>query len=203
MLRLGVLGGTFNPIHVGHLIIAQYVLEELELDRVIFIPTGNPPHKSLKSIESGTHRLNMIKKAIGYNKDFTFSDMEIKRQGITYTYDTLTEIHNTYEDVEINFIVGYDTLLDMKNWHNLQEVMILANFVVVNRNSENSVILKYLESFKLNYGGNIGILNIPNIDISSTEVRKRIAKGKNATYMVTKPVHDYIVENNLYRGDLI
>lgn len=201
MFKLGVLGGTFNPIHVGHLIVAQYVLEELELDKILFIPTGNPPHKDAKEIESPVHRFNMIKEAIKHNKRFDVSDMELKRQGTTYTYDTLNEIHSLYKDAEINFIVGYDTLLDMKNWHKPYEVMKLANFIVVNRNVSNTDIYNYTKRFNIKFGGNIRVLNIPNIEISSSEIRDRIEKNRDVMYMVTKPVCDYIVTNKLYRGD--
>lgn len=203
MFKLGILGGTFNPIHIGHLILSQYVLEELKLNRVLFMPSGNPPHKRSFEVESGVHRINMVKEAVKFNENFDLSDIEIKRQGITYTYDTLREIHNRYNNVEINFIVGYDTLLDMENWHRIKDVVKLASFVVVNRNIEDESVLDYAKNFSMKYGGNIKFVKIPNIDISSSEIRDRVKQDKSIMYMVTEPVHDYIIMNNLYRGDFI
>ena len=199
MLKLGVLGGTFNPIHVGHLIVAQCVLEELSLDQIVFLPTGNPPHKSSNIIENGLHRINMIKEAIKHNEKFSVCDMEVKRKGITYTYDTLCEMHSKYKDVEINFIVGYDTLLDMKNWHKPHEVVKMAKFIVVNRDSSNKEIYEYKNSFVKEYGGKILVINIPNIGISSSKIREAIKEGRNPVYMTTEPVYKYIIKNNLYK----
>lgn len=203
MLKLGILGGTFNPIHIGHLILAQYVFEELGLEKVVFLPTGNPPHKKRRDVESGYHRLNMINEAIKNNKGFISSDLEINRQGTTYTYDTLNEFKNMYNFDELNFIIGWDTFLDMKNWFKIEEVLKMASFVVVNRNVKKKEILVYKENFIREYGGDIKIVNIPNIDIASSEIRNRNKQGKSIEYMVTKPVHDYIIANELYRGDFI
>lgn len=202
MLNLGILGGTFNPIHIGHLIMAEYTREKLNLDKVLFIPTGNPPHKNSNEIEKNIDRLNMINKAIQDNKYFISSDIELKRNGITYTYDTLKEIKSLY-NANINFIIGWDTFLDMKNWYKIKEVLELATFVVVNRNIDLEKILIYKQEFIKNYGGEIKIVDIPNIEISSSDIRKRKGQNESIMYMVTKPVHDYIIANDLYRGDFI
>ncbi|MEG0370798.1 MAG: nicotinate-nucleotide adenylyltransferase [Clostridium sp.] len=203
MLKLGIFGGTFNPIHIGHLIVAQSVLEDLSLDKIIFIPTGNPPHKNFNMIESGFRRLDMITRATKSNEKFDISDIEVVREGVTYTFDTLIKIRQVFNKSEINFIIGYDTLLDMKNWYNIHEVVKLAKFIVVNRNEQTSVIKNAIEFFKKGFGGEFELVNIPNIDVSSSDIRKRIIEGKDINYMVTKPVYDYIIDNNLYRGDFI
>ncbi|MEF9935268.1 MAG: nicotinate-nucleotide adenylyltransferase [Clostridium sp.] len=201
MLKLGIYGGTFNPIHIGHLIVAQSVLEYLNLDKIIFIPVGNPPHKDSRNIVNGVTRINMLNKAIDGNSFFEVSDIEVLREGKTYTYDTLTELREKFKQAEINFIIGYDTLIDIDTWHRVHETLNLARFIVVNRDGDKRSIEKTIELTKNRYGGEYVLVNIPSIGISSSDIRRRVREGKSIKYMVTNEVNQYITDNKLYRGD--
>ncbi|MEF9953022.1 MAG: nicotinate-nucleotide adenylyltransferase [Clostridium sp.] len=200
-MKLGIYGGTFNPIHIGHLIVAQSVLEELSLDKIIFIPTGNPPHKNINHVLPGKARMDMVNLSVSDNTMFQVSDVEINRLGKTYTYDTLIEFRQIFNEAEINFIIGYDTLLDIESWYRVEDTLGLARFVVVNRDEKHSVIQESIDSIKSRYGGNFTKVTIPNIGISSSDIRRRINQGKSIKYMVTNKVNEYIADNKLYRGD--
>lgn len=200
MQNIGLFGGTFNPIHFGHLIIANEVLQNLKLDKIIFIPTGLPPHKNTEVLQ-GIHRYEMVKLAIEDNPYFEVSDIEIKRLNYSYTYDTLTELQNKYYVNKFCFIIGYDAFLEIDSWKNVREVFKMARFIVVNRNVESREILRLIGEKCNKFDGEAIYLRVPNIEISSTEIRKRIKEGKSIKYMVPDKVIDYIQKNNLYRGD--
>ena len=122
MEKYGIFGGTFNPIHFGHLMICEYLKEELGLDKVIFIPTGNPPHKSLDV--SAIDRYNMVKLAISSNPDFEISDIETNRVNLSYTVDTIIELKKIYENQKLFFLIGLDTLFQLKTWRKIEELSI-------------------------------------------------------------------------------
>jgi nicotinate-nucleotide adenylyltransferase len=200
MKKAGIMGGTFNPIHIGHLIAAQEVLERLELDYIIFLPAGNPPHKAESDVIEANHRYEMVKLAVEKNNRFYISDIEIKREGKTYTYDTLIELKKFYYDVEFSFLLGYDTLRDMDTWKRVDEVFKLTSFVVVNRGNLPEDMNEEINKKKTYYDAKISVVSIPEIDISSTEIRDRISKGRNVQYLVPEKVNDYILTQGLYRG---
>ncbi|MDO6355354.1 nicotinate-nucleotide adenylyltransferase [Caloramator sp. CAR-1] len=200
MQNIGLFGGTFNPIHLGHLIIANEVLESLRLDKIIFIPTGVPPHKDI-GVVKGKHRFEMVKLAIEDNPYFEVSDIEIKRLDYSYTYDTLKELQKIYYVNKFRFIIGYDAFLEIDSWKNVKEVFKMAQFVVVNRNVESREMLKLIEEKCNKFDGEAIYLKVPNIEISSTEIRKRINEGKSIKYLLPDKVIDYIQKNDLYRGD--
>lgn len=166
------MGGTFNPIHIGHLIVANEVLENLKLDKVIFIPTGKPPHKDINNIEDSIDRYNMVNIAIEDNKKFEISDMEIKRQGLTYTIDTLKELNNKYKESKFYFVIGYDTLKELSTWRDFKNLYRYAEFVVVDRNSNEDEIKEYILYYKKECNLVINYIKIPNIEISSTMIRE-------------------------------
>lgn len=200
MRKYGIMGGTFNPVHFAHLYIAYEAKEKLDLDKVIFMPAGNPPHKKNNIIIDSKYRYDMVKMAISDYEGFEISDYEIKKQGYSYTYETLTDLKE--DDIEFYFIAGGDSLMDIEKWRNTKGVLENCNFVVFNRGeySENELNKQklYLEE---KYAAKIILLNIMNIDISSTEIRKRIEEGKRIDFFLPKNVIEYINENNLYKGD--
>ena len=200
MKSIGIMGGTFNPIHIGHLIAAEEVSDKMNLDKVIFIPAGNPPHKEGKFIAEAKQRLEMVKLATKENPKFSVSDIEINRDGKTFTYDTLVELHNIYYETKIYFIIGYDTLKEIDTWKRINEVCKLCSFIVVNRNNANSEMNYEIEKKSDKYKCNIHVVDIPNIEVSSTDIRDRIALKRSIKYIVTESVSDYICDRGLYRS---
>lgn len=201
MIKTGIMGGTFNPIHIGHLIAAEEVYLQLKLDRIVFIPTGNPPHKIKAEVVSSRERYEMTALAINKNDKFILSDIETNRKGLCYSYDTLLKLNKLYPDNEFYFIIGFDTLKDLDSWKNICEVFKMCKFAVVNRENKEFEMIEEIKSKKATYGADIVMVHIPSIDISSTDIRNRIKKGQSIRYMVPDEVYNYIIENRLYRGE--
>ncbi len=192
-MKIGILGGTFNPIHVGHLKIAHKVLCRFDLAKVIFIPSGNPPHKSTEEIASAFHRLKMIELAIAGEKRFEVSDIELKRKGKSYTLDTVKQIKEIYgENATIYFIAGADMALDLPSWKNPLKILELAYFVTVER--PNFSLGKLPDKYRKKL---IFVKDI-SVDISSSDIRKRIKEGKPIKTLIPKAVRKYIKDNALF-----
>ena len=189
--RVGMYGGTFDPIHTGHLITAQYILEIRNLDKIIFIPAFISPHKTqVQSCES-THRLQMAKLAVEDHKKFELSDYEIKKGGISYTIDTLQELKNIYDNVEL--IIGFDNLLSFDAWHKPDDIIQLVKLLVLKRKTS-------VSSNQFNkYFSEAIFIDSPTIDISSTEIRNRVKKNLPIDFLVPHKVKEYIETNNLYK----
>jgi nicotinate-nucleotide adenylyltransferase len=202
MQRIGIMGGTFNPIHIGHVIAAQEVLFKMKLDNIIFIPTGNPPHKRQKDLISAEYRYEMVRLAICRNNQFSISDLEIRREGRTYTYDTLAELHKTYYGDKLFFIIGFDTLKDLDSWKRVNDVCKMVSFIVVNRGNSTSEIIEEMEDKKKKYSADITLVDIPDIEISSTDIRKRILNGETIKYLVPDEVEAYIRLKGLYSNGI-
>ena len=202
MKRYGMMGGTFNPIHLAHLYIAYEAKEALNLDKVIFMVAGNPPHKKESPVIDSKYRYNMVQRAIEGYPGFEISNYEIQKQGYSYTYETLKYIKGQEEDVEVFFIAGADSLMDIEKWKNPELVLNNCTFVAFNRGEYTKETLEK-QKIKLQnkYNSNIVLLDIINLDISSSMIRKRITEGKRVDFFMTKEVMEYIKENNLYRGD--
>ena len=197
MKKIGILGGTFNPIHLAHLYIAYEAKSQLNLDKVIFIPTGNPPHKKDKKILEASLRYNMVYEAIKNYEDFEISKYEVEKEGYSYTFETLK--HFKAKDNELYFITGADCLMDIEKWKNPEEIFRLSRFVVFNRagyNEENLKIQKNKIEEKFNT--NIDFLDIIDLEISSSMIRERINEGKRVDFFLSKEVLSYIQENNIY-----
>ena len=197
MKKIGILGGTFNPIHLAHLYIAYEAKSQLKLDKVIFIPTGNPPHKKDKKILEADLRYNMVYEAIKNYEDFEISKYEVEKEGYSYTFETLK--HFKAKDNELYFITGADCLMDIEKWKNPEEIFRLSRFVVFNRagyNEENLKIQKNKIEEKFNT--NIDFLDIIDLEISSSMIRERINDGKRVDFFLSKEVLSYIQENNIY-----
>lgn len=202
MKRYGMMGGTFNPIHLAHLYIAYEAKETLNLDKVIFMVAGNPPHKKESPVIDSKYRYNMVQKAIEGYDDFEISDYEITKNGYSYTYETLEYIKSQEENIEVFFIAGADSLMDIEKWRNTDLVLSNCTFVAFNRGEYTKEILEDQKiKLKNKYNANIVLLDVANIDISSSMIRKRILEDKRVDFFLSKEVIEYIKENNLYRGD--
>ena len=190
-MKIGLLGGTFDPIHLGHLIIAEWIKEELDLNKIIFIPTNQPPHKINVEISEIKARWEMVEMAIRDNPDFEISDIEIKEKSISYSVDTIKKFAKNND--EIYFIIGEDSLRDFPKWKNPDKIVEISYVVVAKRRTENNNIEKY------DYLNNVIFCDSPEISISSTVIRNRIKTGKSVGYLLHPAVEEYIKKNNIYK----
>jgi len=198
-VKLGVFGGTFEPIHVGHLIVAEEARMLLGLDEVLFIPTGQPWLKAKRGITDARHRMAMVRLAIASNPYFRASDIEIKRPGPTYTMDTLVELRRELgADAEIYVILGLDSLKELGRWHAPERLFELSTVVGMSRPGYEDFDLRSLDAIAPGASSKVIVLNGPLIAISGTELRRRASEGKSITYRVTEPVERYILEHRLY-----
>ena len=198
--RIGILGGTFNPIHLGHLLIAEDAMEQLGLDRVKFIPSATPPHKTVDKLASERDRLRMIALAIRNNARFEADDIETRRGGKSYSVDTLTELRRREPRAEFYFIIGADSLRELHLWREVQLLVTLCTFVTVPRPGFNPkpVIDPRLDAAtrrRLRQH----VLRGHACDIASREIRARVASGRSIRYLVPDAVHAYIRRRRLYQ----
>ena len=198
MKKIGILGGTLDPIHNGHLMIAECARDQLSLDEVWFMPTRNPPHKSNQNISPNEVRKEMIELAIEDNNNFKFSDFEYKRDGIIYTSDTMKLLKNAYKDTDFYFIMGADSLMYFKDWHKPEEIVLYCNLVVAGRDNDDSELLREVAILEDKYNINIHVLKSPKICISSSDIRDYINNKFSIKYMVPDSVERYIKNKNLY-----
>lgn len=199
MKKVGIMGGTFNPIHNGHLFLAEHTYEQVGLDYILFMPTMNPPHKADMSIVSAKHRVNMVREAIMNNSHFVLSDLELSRPGITYTSDTLRVLKEKEPDTEYYFIVGGDSLMMMAHWMDPQTVFELSTIVAAGRDQcSQEDLAKQVKHLENEYNSKIILLDMPLMEISSEDIRDRVSKGKSIRYYVPDEVISYIEEHNLY-----
>lgn len=199
---IGIMGGTFDPIHYGHLILAQYVLDQMKLDKIIFIPSGISYLKSNKKISHKRHRLNMTKLGINNNDKFEVSTIEIDRKGNTYTVDTIEQLNEEYPYKTFYFIIGADSLFDLLKWKKYKRLFEICNFVVTNRGSTYTTeqLQCEINMLKSKYNARIDLIHIPDIDISSSEIRKRVNNNLSIRYLLPDNVEKYIDNNELYRN---
>ena len=202
MAKIGILGGTFNPIHLGHIKLAQTAYDELKLDTIWFMPSKKPPHKDNNNIVSEKHRVNMIKLAIDKYNYFEVSTIELERVGTTYTSYTLEYLHNTLSDNQYYFIVGADSIYNIETWNRPEVLFKLANFVVAIRDNVNIDDLKEQCDYLVKkYNANINIVHMNKIDISSSYIRQQYNDNMyNWEYInyIDSCVNDYIINNKLY-----
>ena len=198
MNKIGIIGGTFNPIHLAHTYIAYEAKKQLNLDKVIFIPAGNPPHKKNEGVLSADLRYKMVEMAINDFEDFQISDYEIKKQGYSYTYETLKDFKS--KDNELYFITGADCLLNIEKWKNPEGIFNLSTFVVFNRGGyDNKELINQKDKIEKKYNTTIKFLDIINLEISSSMIRERIKDNKRVDFFLCKEVLDYIKEYKLYK----
>lgn len=201
MKKVGIMGGTFNPVHYGHLFLAEQAYEQLGLDKCLFMPSKNPPHKKGQEITSGEHRLNMVRLAVLSNPHFEASTTELDREGMTYTADTLKLLTAEHPDTEYYFIVGADSLLQMTQWREPQTVFRLSTIAVAGRNHLPEDILdQQIKGLTEEFGAKITYLQMPDIEISSADIRERIANGKTIRYYLPEQVMDYIIYHGLFNN---
>ncbi|HMU43659.1 MAG TPA: nicotinate-nucleotide adenylyltransferase [Ignavibacteriaceae bacterium] len=191
MSKVGIFGGTFDPIHHGHLITAQSVKEIRSLDKIIFIPAFISPHKQHAKASSAEHRLNMIKLALDEIPFFECSDFEIKQHTISYTIDTLREFKKFYDHIDL--IIGYDNIFQFHTWKQPDEILELADVIVLKRKSSHPLnfIDKYVEAATF--------VQTRGIEISATDIRNRVHQGRPIHYLLPAIVENYIYENKLYK----
>ncbi|RFU65783.1 nicotinate-nucleotide adenylyltransferase [Peribacillus glennii] len=187
MKRIGILGGTFDPPHIGHLIVANEVLNALDLDEIRFMPNHVPPHKQKTLDVTDEDRLTMLAYAIEGNDCFSIEKIEIERQGTSYTYETIQDLRQREHENEFHFIIGADMIEYLPMWHKIDELMKLIHFIGVKRPTYNE---------KTDYP--ITMVDIPEMFISSSDIRERIKKGRTIKYLLPERVIHYIEENDLY-----
>jgi nicotinate-nucleotide adenylyltransferase len=188
-LRLGIFGGTFDPPHLGHLIVAQDVVEILRLDRFLFVPAGEPPHKTDRRVSPAPLRLEMVRALVAGNGAFEVSELEVARNGPSFTVDTLAHYREVHPDAEIFFILGADQAASFDTWHRPEEIPSLATLAVMDRGgSEVS-------------GDRFMPVSVTRVDISATEIRERVRTGRSIRYLVPKNVTEIIERNRLYRAE--
>jgi nicotinate-nucleotide adenylyltransferase len=188
-MKIGILGGTFNPIHTGHLILAEEARENLALDRVIFVPTYLPPHKNNSDIAPARHRYGMIRLGIKENKYFSVSDIEIKRDGLSYTIDTIRELKVVYPKDELYFIIGSDLLKYLEEWKDIPQIIKMVKFIVATRPG---YPLESIPAY-------ISTMPIRAVDISAFDIRSAVKENKTFRYLVPETVYRYIIRNKLYK----
>jgi nicotinate-nucleotide adenylyltransferase len=216
-LKVGIFGGTFNPIHYGHLRAAEEVREKLEFDKILFIPSGSPPLK-IKELADAKHRYKMTRLAIVTNRLFELSDIECRLSGKSYTVKTVEELKKNNPEIEFSFILGIDAFLDVTNWWHPERLITLANFVIISRHGFrfidlqispyikiNRRILKRLDNaeietytIKLKSSRNATFLRLTPIGISSTGIRRLLKEGKSIKYLLPAELESYIIANKLY-----
>jgi nicotinate-nucleotide adenylyltransferase len=200
-MRIGVFGGTFDPVHLGHLLLAEACREQAGLDRVIFIPAGIPPHKQGRELTPGNDRAEMLEFAIAGHPEFTVDRSEIKRSGPSYTVDTLRALRHNQPADEFCLLMGADSLAEFHLWKDPREIASLASLVVVNRGSQAppdlaSLIPQLGESAV----SQIQIVTMPAIEISASDIRQRAQQGRSLRYLVPRAVERYILEHKLYQS---
>ena len=191
-MKICLFGGTFDPPHIGHLLIAQTVYEAENFDKILFIPAYAPPHKN--NVTPMKQRIEMVKIAISDNPNFEYSDVDIVRKGISYTIDSIVDIKRNYKltNDEIYYLIGSDSLIDFKNWKDSKEILDECNVIVAIRPGFRPSDIPHWILQKVHFA------NIPRFELSSSKIRSRWVKDLTIRYMVTLPIWEYINENNLY-----
>jgi len=194
--KMGILGGTFDPPHFGHLVLAQELAEKLKLDKVLFIPSAVPPHKTGNNISSFKHRFDMTKRAISGNKLFSISDIELKREGPSYTVDTIKQLKRIYPQTQLFLLTGSDILEEILSWKDPQEIYELAKVVIGLRPGFDKI------DQTNEFGKRSQIIEITSLDISSTSIRHKMEMGESIRYLVPTEVEHYIRHQKLYNYEI-
>jgi len=198
--RLGVMGGTFDPPHYAHLVLAETARVQLQLDHILFVPAQQPPHKVPQPTSSAHHRTAMVEAAIASNPAFSLSRVDLDRSGPSYTAGTLALLHQAFPGAELFFLMGGDSLAELHTWHNPAGVVRQARLVVMHRSGW-EVDLARLEQVLPGIGERLLWLDVPRLDISSTDLRRRVRQGLPIRYLVPPGVDDYIRTHRLHIGE--
>ncbi len=201
-MRLGILGGTFDPVHYGHLVLAECCREHCRLDRVLFVPVAVPPHKTAYEVTAAADRVEMLKLAIGGHPQFEVCTYEVDRGGVNYTFETLAALQQEYPDAALFFLLGSDSLNDLPRWREPRRICELATLVVAQRAGSSDpnwqplaglVSPERLDEYRACQ------TTMPQIGISSNNVRRRVAEGRSIRYLVPRAAEKYIETHGLYR----
>ena len=195
-MRIGLYGGTFDPIHLGHLVLAEQCREQLELDEVWFILAGDPPHKLCQLVTESTHRDAMLRLAIAGHDDFRIDRRELKRKGPSYSVDTLQQISDECPDDQLYFLIGSDSLRDFPTWYRPDRIAELATIVAVNRGDDIVVDIDSIVGPTI--AQSVRNVVIPGIELSSSNIRERVSNGQSIRYLVPRSVEVYIKTQQLY-----
>ena len=196
--KIAIFGGSFNPIHLGHLSVAKCALDECRLKKVIFLPNANPPHKNKEGIIPAIHRYNMVSLAIEDFNDFEISDYEMNSDKPSYTINTMRYMKSAF-NAELFFIIGADSLYTLNLWKSYDELIHECSFIVADRNCTEGENLKNAVLELEKKGGRAEIIKMPKIDVTSTMIRQYILSGKDISAYVPGKVNEYITANNLYQ----
>lgn len=200
MRNIGIMGGTFNPIHNGHILLAKKAYAQFSLDKILFIPAGNPPHKDNAGIIDGRHRLNMVKSAISGIDYFECLDIELAKKTKSYSYETLASLKEMYPDTNLFFIMGADSLFQFESWKNPEEIVKLATLVVARRNGINITSFEnQIKRLSKKYSCEILTVDMEDTPISSSDIRMMVANLEPICDIVPSKVCEYILLNDLYR----
>ena len=198
MGHIGILGGTFNPPHMGHLVMAQEAFDQLDLERVVFLPVAVPPHKEAREDPGPPARVALCRLAVADDERFGVSTLEVDRGGASFTVDTLRELHELEPEHDLTFIVGGDMAHSLPAWREPEAVLALARLAVAEREGvRREDVARRLEP--LHDGDRVTFFDMPRIDVSSSAIRRRVAEGRPIRYLVPDAVADAIAQHNLYR----
>ncbi len=200
--KIGIMGGTFDPIHYGHLILAQAACEQFSLDKVWIMPDRQPPHKAGRTISRQEHRIAMARLAAEDDPRLELSLFEMERTGNTYTCDTLRLLRERYPHTDFYFIMGGDSVVNFHTWYHPEQIASLCTILAAGRPGacEGEALLRAVEHLRQAYGGKAYCLTVPSMDISSQMLRQLVEEGRSIRYYVPDPVRNYIARSGLYRG---
>lgn len=199
MKEICLMGGTFDPIHYGHLVVAEEVRQRFNLAKVVFIPAGQPPHKTDKVILDAQHRVNMTRLAIASNPYFEISTIEVERQGLSYTVDTIEQLRRSFQVENIYFITGADAILEILTWKDTERLLDMTYLIAATRPGYAlNHLAETLGSLPAPFMKRILPLEVPALAISSSDIRKRVREGRSIKYLLPESVETYIHQNNIY-----
>lgn len=199
--RIGLFGGTFDPVHLGHLVLAEQCYEQAELDVVWFVPAGTPPHKGDLSVSAPKHRMEMLNLAISGTPHFALCAIELERAGLSYTVETLAQLQTLHPSDEFELIVGADMLADFRNWREPERIASLCRLIAVNRGDDVAGVQTLAVQLQNDLQARIRVIEMPAIDISATDIRRRAKAGKSIRFLTPRGVEMYIAANRLYSSD--
>lgn len=196
-MKIGLFGGTFDPIHIGHLLIMENCINQVNLDKIFILPNSNPPHKIRENKSDSRIRVEMVKKAIKDNPKIELNDYDFRDNNIHYTFQTIEYFKKSYPNDQIYFIMGEDSFMDLSTWKNYKKI--LANYLIVFKrySDDGKKIRKKIKSLK-KYGDKIYLVDNMALDISSTMIRNFVKENKSIKYLVSKEVYEIIKKRNLY-----
>lgn len=196
-MRLGIYGGAFDPVHLGHLLLAEQAREQCQLDEIWFVPTRRPPHKDFELTE-GRHRVEMLKFALAGHRQFVVKTLELEREEVSWTVDTLTRIQQQQPEASLFFLMGADSLHDLPTWREPERIARLATIVAVNRGTQ--ACEQYLKPLAPNIANRVRFVTMPGVALSATDIRQRVKHRQSIRYMVPRAVEEYIAQQGLYRA---